>query len=234
MEFVRELDFLFSSEFKFSVFKKSSFKSTLGGILTILTVTLSALLSFYFGADLYYRTNPNIVYNQVVPETYPAFNITKDNFLLYYQLQDGNGNPIPIEPYLYFHTYYYQAKVIDGGGVPIIYNTSYIASAPCDLSLVSNETYFKSKKMSQFRCLNLTNPDQTLQGYEVGRFWDGDFVNYFYMVLSFCQNKTSDIKESTVQIIKQSKISFIKGEMVHLSIFSFNQVILLKQSFINL
>ena len=194
MEYFRELDIFYSTDFKFSVFKKSSFKTHLGAILSIITLALTVIITFYFGKDLYYRTNPKLVYNEIVPQNYPAFNVTKDNFLLYYQLQDGNGLPIPTEPNLYFHTYYFQANVLKGVGNPIIYKTTYINSTSCDLSLVGNATYFNLKKMNQFKCLNLTNTDSQKKGYEIGGYWDGDFLNYFYMELSFCQNLTDDYK----------------------------------------
>ena len=193
MNYLEKLDIFYSTDFKFSVFKKPSFKTPLGGVLSIMTLALSVVVSFYFGQDLFYGTNPKVYYNQVITETYPSFNLTKDNFLIYYQIQDGYGIPLQTKPNLYFHTYYQQAKV-NGVGNPVFYNSTYINSTPCDMNQVGNSNYFKSKNMSQFNCLNLTNPDSEKTGYEIGGYWDGDFVNYFYMELSFCQNVTDDYK----------------------------------------
>ena len=192
MELFTSFDFLYCSDFKFSVFKKPSFKTPLGGILTLITLALTVVTAFYFGKDLYYRTNPKLTYNKIVPETYPSFNLTKDNFLLYFQIQDGTGVPLPAEPNLYFHIYYFQAKVVNGLGNPIIYNTVYLNSTTCDLSLVSNATFYNLKKMGQFKCLNLSNPDSQMNGYQTGGYWDGEFVNYFYMELSYCQGFTNN------------------------------------------
>ena len=159
MDFFRKLDFLYDTDFKFSVFKKKSFKTSLGGFLTVLTIGITCYVSFYFGTDLYYRTNPNLISNEVVPENYRTFSINKDNFLLYYQLQDGNGKALPIEPYIYFHTYYFKSIGKNQGGIPIVGDPIKFESVPCDLTLVKNETYFDQKMMTQFNCLNLITPD---------------------------------------------------------------------------
>ena len=194
MEFFRKIDILYSTDFKFSVFNKSSIQTPLGGLLTVLTLAITVFVTFYFGKDLYFKINPKIELNQSLPPSYPKFNLSRDNFLLYYQIQDGSGNPLAFEPNLYFHTYYYKSIGKINGGIPIVGDPINIKSVPCDLTLVKNETYFNQKKMSQFNCLNLTNPDPKMSGFEVGGYWDGDFVDYFFIELSFCQNLTSDYK----------------------------------------
>ena len=78
MNYLEKLDIFYSTDFKFSVFKKPSFKTPLGGVLSIMTLALSVVVSFYFGQDLFYGTNPKVYYNQVISETYPSFNLKID------------------------------------------------------------------------------------------------------------------------------------------------------------
>ena len=194
MEFFRKIDILYSTDFKFSVFNKTSFQTPLGGLLTILTLVITVFVTFYFGKDLYFRINPKIELNQTLPPSYRRLTLTRDNFLLYYQIQDGKGNTLAIEPNLYFKIYYFKSIGKNDGGIPIMGNPINIKSVTCDLMLVKNETYFKQKKMAQYNCLNLTNPDPKVSGFEVGGYWDEDFVDYFSMELSFCKNSTDDFK----------------------------------------
>ena len=217
MESFRTLDFLFNTDFKFSVFNKSSFKTRCGGILSIITITLGALMTYYFGKDLYYRTNPKGNFSKESNYDYIKFNLNKDNFLLYFQLQDNNGRKISIEPYLFFQTYYVQVNL---SNKPEIYNYSYIESTQCDLSLVANTTFFSYKKLDQFNCLNLTNPKSDKKGYEIGGYWDGEFVDYFYMELSFCKSQTEDSKGNNCTDSKQiSDFLYQNGSGAYLNLY---------------
>jgi hypothetical protein len=158
----------------------------LGGLLTIITSIFTVGTTFYFGSDLYFRTNPNIVFNEIIPENYTNYNISKDNFLIFYQFQDGLSSPIDMEDKLFIHSYY-MGSVKDDNGFTVSSVPVPITTVKCDKSIVANSTLFDHKKLGSFYCINLTNPDPTQTGLNLGGYFDGDFVNYLYTFVSFCQ-----------------------------------------------
>ena len=67
MEWILELDFV-SPQVKIMYENSYNFKTLLGTLFTIVFVLLLLIIVFYLGRDVYYETNPSIIYNSIYDE----------------------------------------------------------------------------------------------------------------------------------------------------------------------
>ena len=71
MEFIKTLD-IYSSNINFYFNGQEKVRTIPGGILSLLTLIIAFLISFIFGADFYYRTNPKITSETMFSLNYPS------------------------------------------------------------------------------------------------------------------------------------------------------------------
>lgn len=59
---------LFGTNFNFSVFQQTTFKTYFGGLLTIFCLGICIVFTIFFGSDFFNRTNPKILLQYVQPK----------------------------------------------------------------------------------------------------------------------------------------------------------------------
>jgi len=93
MKFIRQID-IFDKEVKFSIDKESTYKTFIGGLLTIFVILSSLALLWYFGKDIYERAQPyqNNFYKFL--NNYPYYQINETNFELGISVYDSNDDKI--------------------------------------------------------------------------------------------------------------------------------------------
>jgi hypothetical protein len=104
---------LIGPEPKLTIENKSNFKSSFGGLMTLLIsfIFISAFIGF--GIDIIQKIKPRVTFNRIKNPRLPEFNLTDDNFLftLYDQSTD---KPIPNFERMFF--VYYDYLSFDGNG----------------------------------------------------------------------------------------------------------------------
>ena len=86
--FFQSID-MFGTPAKLKTFGETSYKTSFGGVLTLLTFVTVCFFSYIFGTDFYHRENPRVVSNiKVHKKTLPYFlDTAKDPFM--FRLNDG-------------------------------------------------------------------------------------------------------------------------------------------------
>ncbi len=64
---IKTLD-IYGTIFNFTIYQHSKYKSILGGVVSLFTVTWLVLIIYYFGIDFYTRDNPRILSQEKFPE----------------------------------------------------------------------------------------------------------------------------------------------------------------------
>ena len=107
---LRRID-MFGTPAKLNTFGKDSFKTGLGGIMTILTVATLVFFSYIFGTDFYHKENPRVVQNEKMNKKSKVYKLTssRDPFMI--KLNDGFGKTFDYATIPYkMHGIYYHFK----------------------------------------------------------------------------------------------------------------------------
>jgi hypothetical protein len=73
--------------------EKDKIKSCFGGLLTISTVIILLVLTWYIDNDIIYKSSPFTYIDQQIFETYPSFNLTRETFPMAIMILDRFGRP---------------------------------------------------------------------------------------------------------------------------------------------
>ena len=69
----------FGSQIKFAFKKNQIHRTFYGGIFTLFSYILIILVSFYFGQDLWIRSNPNTVFSEEIVDMPERFDINHES-----------------------------------------------------------------------------------------------------------------------------------------------------------
>ena len=101
--FIRDLllrvDYM-GKDFKFLINGDDSFKTILGGLISLLTILANIVCFWYFGQDLYYRESPAYLVKKENLDHYSSQLLNNSNFFFAVAIQDVNN--IPIDDRSYF------------------------------------------------------------------------------------------------------------------------------------
>ena len=99
---------IYGKPYNFTIFKKDVFKTTIGGVFSILTF-LCFLLSFiFFGEDFYKRQNPKYINQKISLEKYPIYNVSNQVLAAAFIIEDYNGNYFDHKRYFNMSIQYYR------------------------------------------------------------------------------------------------------------------------------
>jgi hypothetical protein len=188
MGFIKYLD-IFGKEFSFKIFGYSSYKTTSGGILTIIMFFITSVLTFMFGVDLIKKSNPRVMMERVIPINYSYINCTIQNFPLYWRISDDNSANVDFTNILYPKLSFYVYKLNKSDNSYIKLDEKELPIQSCTRKLVNNDAQYDKYGLNNFYCI-----DWSLSGYPLGGFWDGsELIYYFEQVFYTCpnDNKTS-------------------------------------------
>lgn len=91
LSLIKKADYL-GPTVQFTIRKESNFKTSFGGIVSILLILIYVSMFIYFGGEFYNRENPNVFsqINYPKPKEKLAFEINNENFQLAYYLHKGS------------------------------------------------------------------------------------------------------------------------------------------------
>lgn len=75
-------------------YRNGSFKTNLGGILSLIMLVILCLLIFAFGRDFYKRINPEFIQQTLVPEKELMLSVNNKNFTIAVRLEDNGSYTI--------------------------------------------------------------------------------------------------------------------------------------------
>ena len=78
-------------EFKFNIDGQESFKTSVGGIISLFYYIGLIALFFYFGRDLYQKNDPNFITRVDILNEYMYSEINNDNFFIAFSISNGQA-----------------------------------------------------------------------------------------------------------------------------------------------
>lgn len=105
VKYIKKLDFV-GPEFNFENDESSTYQSTSGIILSLLTLIAISVISFLFGQEMYQRRNPNVAMSKIFNYS-SSYKI--DDFPVIFTFHNSNGFEVKnIEQFLDFHAVYHE------------------------------------------------------------------------------------------------------------------------------
>jgi hypothetical protein len=179
-DLIKYIDY-FGVTFQFNTQKNKKYTSILGGILTTICLLLIITFGFLFGRDFYLKRNPKMNEQMVFPLNYSeAFTLSPENIVVPWRLMDTNSQSVDFKNKI-FPLLIYEKAIINSTGTHIIYNEALPYSKCNSQNVKVNIT--SSYKLDDYFCFDWSKGDYTFGGY-----WDGSYVDYFYIALSTCEN----------------------------------------------
>ncbi len=173
---------IFGITFNFTTLGKEKFKTNLGSLMTIICVVTIGVFTFLFGQNFYYRENPSVINQIVVPDNYSEpFNITTNNLFFAWRVtrlpsQETNynytGTFFPMLGYIHYDN-------INNKNI----RTEILESVPCSTPDVFDKEFAKSYNPETWMCINWKKYNNELK---LGGGFDGKEAGYFFFRLSSC------------------------------------------------
>ena len=200
MGLIKKIDFLFQEvHFTFNKNGDTGFKTLLGGILSLLTVLLSMIISIYFIIRLLLKKDATVIFSTKQDSNINLLYSYKLPFL--FRLSDEYSNPLDyIKIYEVKVNYWYSiSNSINNITIQHFTNLTY---KKCNINEHLNDfkEYFINKKdLESFFCLDPRDENKTLFGV----YGDKDSFSYIHFEFFICNNKTMNNKCLSKENIKK-------------------------------
>ena len=85
--FLKKID-IFGRKTELNIKNESKYKTTIGGIFTLIMISLCVLLFVNFGSDMLYHMNPTTVYSQVYAKNPKKTQFSKENYFFMFGVEN--------------------------------------------------------------------------------------------------------------------------------------------------
>ncbi len=199
---------IFGTTFSFTTFRDTKFHTGLGNFLTFATVALIASFIGVFGVDLFNRSNPKVISEQIRPPEYPIISPNTKNFTFAWTIEDNFGywNFTNI---LYPKIFYRNMVRNETSGSLETQNETVLENSPCNSETVQDQRFINSFNLHHWYCINFSGDNVKLGG-----FWDGKFLSYIYMYIYFCPDNNpnhpncTSLKTLKKNLLEEQKLYF--------------------------
>jgi hypothetical protein len=179
--FFKSLDLL-GPDVKLTIQGHSSYKTFIGGVLTILLVMLSILAFFAFGMDIIQKREPSILYTKYLNKS-STYNVN-ESFVMMFAIVDQLGVPLlDQEKKFDFYLDAIQINTTSNSDQKLISRRFQLRK--CDPSIYP-------KEVSEYTLVNISNYWCVPKGYNESLWGSfGGDAQTFRIELALCNNKTS-------------------------------------------
>jgi hypothetical protein len=173
---------IYGSPYNFTIFSEPIYKTSAGGIATIITFLFYIYCFFYFGKDFWKRQNPHFLNEKVTLPSYPKYTLNRNDILIGFRVEDLDGNFIDISRLFNISITYFQYKQINGSLVQFTSSLGLIDCSSIDIASMNMKT---KRVISNIYCIDFNNTS-------LGGYWDGEFLNYIMVNFYACINSTKN------------------------------------------
>ena len=174
MRIINYFDF-YGSTYNFYIFNQQKFKTLIGTILTLMTLSLTIVITIFFGEDFLLRKNPKMLYSKHSPAQYQYYNITGKELYFGWRINFNNGTEANISNIIYPKAYY-QQYYKDPETFEYSYDVKELKIERCQKAV-----NVKNWNFEEFYCFNLDN-------LILGGDWDADEFYFISLYLHFCED----------------------------------------------
>ncbi len=178
MKCFKQID-MYGPIFTFTVFHSRHYKTIIGGILTIISIILILLLCFLSGKDFFFKENPKVLISNEKPTKYTIFNLTQNDLLLAWRINDINGNEVNLTGKLYPIFYYFSIERSSISRKIISSNRINLKYSKCNYTRRSELDWLSD--LNDYYCVDFSN-------LSFGGASENSFFYYFSIYISYCEN----------------------------------------------
>ena len=202
-DFLKYID-LFGATFSFYIERNRKFYTKLGGLFTLLSMMISAILFIYNNIDNFSHNIPTST-TSISKEPYKNIKFGKEKIWIPWRIRDFGGKTINHNNILYPIIFYYRGtrnKITNKMDT----NYEFLDYKKCsETSMINNsDIYELEMELDQLYCIDMEDID-------IGGSWDSDFLNLVTFDLYNCKNGI-DYDENNENCTKYEKIREIAGE----------------------
>ena len=209
MKILENID-IYGQKFNFTIYNNLEHKTYFGGILTIFTLFFLYISIVFLGKNFYLRTNPDFTNNRVQLLNYPIYNLTSNNFMLGFRVEDSNSNFWNESHYFSFKVVYnnFTNTQLPNGTYVQTGNSFNLDYSLCDKNILTNLNFSDLIDSHNFYCIKMndTNP------ISIGGYWDWNVCKYIDVQLILCSrdpNKTNCASvNETIDLLDRQKLYF--------------------------
>lgn len=191
--------------------------STAGLIVSFLSVMLMGLLIFAFGTDFFYRTNPIFTKQTIIPEEYQSIALTNKNFSFAVRFEDVDSNLIDDDTLFYLRAFYQHFDLDDQK----IWDKTKLIEV--NLKRCTEDMIFDPKVYANNNFHNFFCPDFSELDFRLGGFWDGKFVDNFFIRAYLCEEGSTNHKNQNCR--KAEEATKYLRERLYISYYYQNVIV---------
>ena len=161
----------------FNLNQNDSYKTVIGGLISMLIFIAGICSLWYFGQDIYLKSSPNFLSSAEYKYVIPEVSLNNSNFFFGIRIEDMNGNTL-WDPHLFdIELFYYYYKNSKGNYEQV--NSSKVDLRPCNENDVPNKSDFDYFLLFNYWCADLGN-------IKIGGNWDQDNIGYLSYRMKAC------------------------------------------------
>ena len=174
---------------------ENKFKSVLGFLLSTACIIMILVTSLLFGKDFYMKVNPRVVTENILTDIYKEIDLTPKDLNFAYRIEDSLGNPINKNLTKMLNIRLFYISVTYNKTSQEYNDESYqVKIVPCNSTLVPDEKFNSNRNLTEWTCLDFPS-----DGFKFGGSWSGDFVHYFSMSISNCDDNGKCVNMNEVR-----------------------------------
>lgn len=205
--FLNRVDFFYAVP-NLKIDKKKHETTEVGGILSLLLISIVSYSIYFTGNDVIYKLNPKLVTKQTTLPQGGSMTLDPEEFFFGFQFEDESSNSVDDqEKLIYFKVFHSKySKNLENGvlGTSFIETVTELATQTC-LGINNNHNMlFSESQLLNFNCLQ----DNQLS---LGGEWTSNEVNILRIELHFCGNSTEN-NYSCVR--KEDQATLINGNYI--------------------
>ncbi len=174
---------IFGMTFNFTTLGKEKFVTNISCLMTFLCFITISIFTLLFGRNFYYRENPFVLKQLVVPENYSElFPISNENFFFAWRISDVHSKTYNYTVKFNPELYYYRYNNLNNTRLSYIK----LESVPCSTQEYFNAEFAKSYKPEIWQCIDWKKYNNTAM---FGGGWDEKEIGYFFFGLYLNKNR---------------------------------------------
>ena len=201
-EILKYLD-IFGTTFTFYIERHRKYYTTLGGVLSVLSILIGLIVFIFINKDDFLHKNP-ISTTSTSEEEHKNIKFGNEKVWIPWRIRDFGGKTINHTDFLYPIIYYYQGLRNATNFMNVKYR--HIDYKLCNETLMKNnsENFIIDMDLNKLFCIDMDDLD-------VGGSWDADFLNLVTLDLYNCKDGI-DYDENNTNCTTYDKIEEIAGK----------------------
>ena len=194
----------FGTKYNFFTDGKPKLYTTLGGILTIISILLSLIVFICFNLDDFRRKTPTTLFSSVLSEDHRKVKFKDEKIWIPWRIVDYNNEFVNHTGLIYPIIYYYEGERKSFNNT-FIFKEKKISYKLCNETSMINkpEIYYLEVPLDKLNCIDMDDLD-------MGGSWINLYVNYVKMDFYLCKDGI-DYNENSNKCTSYEKIHNIIG-----------------------